>query len=461
MPAAFFALALLVLKWHLIWRYGNATPFWDQWDAEAANLYLPWISGQMGIADWLRAHNEHRILMPRILLVALFELNGREWNPLLQMAVNAVIHVVALVLLMTWLGRGLGLRAQMVLWGAGLLTLLPPFGHQSVLEGIQSAYYFFFLFSFLHLHSMATDNVFGVRWWWGLAAGVLSYLSLASGAISLLAGALVLAARSWSFRQSSGFSTRAVKSAMVASVLAVCLVIAAVWMTPTQPAHAGMRAHSLSEIFHAALIMLSWPSPVLWLGLVTIHLPWVVLLVRMVCSADWRMPHHFFMMGLGLWVTGHMAAIALARATEVEATRYLDILVVALPLNVAAWLYIRKDLQSKARILWLSLGGIWGVLVLWGCVRQLPDVRDALGHRRVTALFQEHNLRAYLCTGDMRYLEDKGVLHVPYPHPRRLARLLDMQAVRHMLPRSLYNTDPSNPRGVPGDSMCRKELPEE
>lgn len=455
----FFVLPVLSLKWLLVWRYGNATPFWDQWDAEAAYLYLPWVQGQMELADWFRAHNEHRILLPRLLLIGLFELNGGEWNPVFQMAVNAMLHVLALALLMVWLGQALGRRGRVVFWIAGLLLLLPPFGHQSVLEGIQSAYYFFFLFSFIHLHSMASDAVFCWRWWWGLVAGVLSYLSLASGSITLLSGALVLAARACSYWCSGAPSKPAVKSAVVAVLVLACMVVASVALTPTQSAHAVMRSHSLSETVHAAITLLAWPSPIRWLGLVIMQLPWVVLMIRMAFQANYRTSWHFFMMGVGLWVAGHVAAISLARATEVGATRYLDILVISLPLNMAAWLTLQHDFRSWAKTVWYSLGFLWVVLVCWGCVHQLPQVWEGLGHRRVTALAQEQNLRAYLCTGDIRYLQDQAVLHVPYPHPSRLARILQTPGVRSFLPHNIYSSDPEDPRGVPGDPMCQKRLP--
>lgn len=458
LPIVVFVAVMLALKWSLVWRYGNATPFWDQWDAEAAFLYLPWINGQMEWADWLRAHNEHRILLPRILLIGLFELNGRDWNPLLQMTVNAILHVLALTLLLLWLGRTLDKRARLVLWGAGLLTLLPPFGHQSVLEGIQSAYYFFFLFSFIHLHSMAVDEVFGWRWLWGLISGILSYLSLASGAVTLLVGALVLAARAWTYWHSGASSRYAVKSAIVASVLLGCLVVASVVMTPTQPAHAGMRSHDFSETLYAAITLLAWPSPVLWLGMITIQLPWVVLMFMMMLRVGYRTPDRFFVMGVGLWVAGHIAAISLVRASEVGATRYLDILVISLPLNIAAWLDIQGDYRSRVRAVWYGLGLLWVGLVFWGGLRQLPDIRDGLGHRRVTALEQEHNLRAFLCTGDMRNLQGKGVLQVPYPHPKRLAHILESPGVREFLPHNIYRNDPLDPRGVPGDPMCQRRV---
>ena len=60
---AAFAAMLLGAKFWLIGPYGNATPYWDQWDAEAANLYKPLLEGTLGWADLLVPQNEHHVLM--------------------------------------------------------------------------------------------------------------------------------------------------------------------------------------------------------------------------------------------------------------------------------------------------------------------------------------------------------------------------------------------------------------
>jgi hypothetical protein len=83
-----FVVLFLALRWYLVARYGSATPFYDQWDAEAAHLYTPWIEGRLGWIHLFQPHNEHRILTARILLLGLFSLIGNQWDTLLQMQVN-------------------------------------------------------------------------------------------------------------------------------------------------------------------------------------------------------------------------------------------------------------------------------------------------------------------------------------------------------------------------------------
>ena len=82
----FIVASLLIILGAKIWliaAYGNATPFWDEWDAEATGLYPRYVAGTLRLSDLLAQHNEHRILLTRLLDLALFAGSGR-WDPILQ-----------------------------------------------------------------------------------------------------------------------------------------------------------------------------------------------------------------------------------------------------------------------------------------------------------------------------------------------------------------------------------------
>ena len=97
LPYYFFAVFVVSVKFIIIHFYGNATPFWDQWSAQGLYLFLPWLQGSMGLNDLLASHNEHRIFTMRLLALGLLELNGKVWNPILEMQVNAVLHTLSLL----------------------------------------------------------------------------------------------------------------------------------------------------------------------------------------------------------------------------------------------------------------------------------------------------------------------------------------------------------------------------
>jgi hypothetical protein len=106
--------AFLVLgaKLWLIRINGSITPFWDQWDGEAIGLYEPYLSGQLTWLDLLGPHNEHRILSTRVLALLLLELSG-QWDTMLQMVGNALLHVGSVILLLIALGRIISTSAHL------------------------------------------------------------------------------------------------------------------------------------------------------------------------------------------------------------------------------------------------------------------------------------------------------------------------------------------------------------
>ena len=87
--AALF-LTILGAKLRVIQLYGTNLPFFDQWD-EARQFFKPWLEGHLTFNTWIAGHNEHRIFFTRALDWLEIQLN-HEWDPRLQMVVNAVLH---------------------------------------------------------------------------------------------------------------------------------------------------------------------------------------------------------------------------------------------------------------------------------------------------------------------------------------------------------------------------------
>ena len=90
----------LVQAW-AISRFGVNVLFWDQWDPGIAGLFLKAQRGELSLSDFTALHNEHRILVPRVLYLLLGSLSG--WNTLLEMwaewlVVCATSHGVLLLI---------------------------------------------------------------------------------------------------------------------------------------------------------------------------------------------------------------------------------------------------------------------------------------------------------------------------------------------------------------------------
>ena len=91
--AAWLAALFLVVLGAKLWvvqLYGSPLPLWDQW-YEAHRFFRPWMEGHLTWQALFAAHNEHRILLTRLLDMGVIWLNGR-WEPMVQMTINAFIH---------------------------------------------------------------------------------------------------------------------------------------------------------------------------------------------------------------------------------------------------------------------------------------------------------------------------------------------------------------------------------
>lgn len=444
---------LLVMKFQLIAFYGNATPYWDQWDAEAGLLYRPWLEGDY---DWkllFSPHNEHRILTTRLLALALLELGGQTWNPLLQMKVNAVLHVGAICVLLYFLSKVIrgGYRTALFLFAGALFSI--PFGWENTLAGFQSQFYLLLLFSFVFLWAMSVLPCFSVRWWMGLIAGVLSVFTMASGALTMLAGGLILLIRRYWFGE-----RRAVALSAIVLILGVSLL--SVHYTPTNPGHVALKAESLFAFMKALVRIVAWPASEHGEGVLFIQVPLFLLIVQILWRRTILGPRPaglVFILAMALWLYGQFASIAYGRAIGALSSRYLDLFAIGLILNFAALLFLRASVPRDSRrqrrhansaiLLWLAV-------VAFGFIKTAPNLAEDLRFKAGTGAEQEKNLRAYLCSGDIIHLVKKPLQYIPYPDSNRLKTLLDNPAIRRILPSNINETLAERKVGSDGEPFC-------
>lgn len=70
-------------------RYGVNVPFWDQW--ELVSLLDKAAVGQLGFTDFWAQHNEHRLILPRAVMLALAR--ATDWDIRYELAANVVVAV--------------------------------------------------------------------------------------------------------------------------------------------------------------------------------------------------------------------------------------------------------------------------------------------------------------------------------------------------------------------------------
>ena len=75
-----FALGLfafiLGVRWAVFDRYGMTLPEWDQWDAEGLKLLAPWFNQDGFLSALFTPHNEHRVVLTKLLNLGLTVTNG-------------------------------------------------------------------------------------------------------------------------------------------------------------------------------------------------------------------------------------------------------------------------------------------------------------------------------------------------------------------------------------------------
>jgi hypothetical protein len=66
MLVAFAAWPALVLIWTIL-AYGVNVPVADEWSPTIAGLHVKAHDGELALSDFLAQHNEHRMIVPRVI----------------------------------------------------------------------------------------------------------------------------------------------------------------------------------------------------------------------------------------------------------------------------------------------------------------------------------------------------------------------------------------------------------
>ena len=437
-----FLAVVIAAKYVLISQYGFQTPFWDQWDAEAANLYGPWLRGDLSWREFFSAHNEHRILVTRVLALTLFEWNGRVWDPILQMHVNAWLHVLAALLLLHLLTRASSTGVIVAVFAFSAIVFSIPFGWENTLAGFQSQFYFLLLFSFFFIYAASTYTTSSLKWWLAFAVGCLSALTLASGALTLLAGAVTLIFRRFVIGDQNDAS-------LVAIFLCFTVTAVTILMTPSIEGHEPLKAHSVSQFAQALMLATSWPENQIKWSFVIIQAPVVLFGVRVLVSKGLRDPYSVYLVALSVWVFLQFASIAYGRGQNVLNSRYMDIFAIGLLLNFFVIVSQCSKASALQKMPYYFFGLIWISTVTMGFASSFNQIQNELTHKFDTGVAQETNVRNYLCTKNPAFLYNKPRLHIPYPDADRLKSLIDDPVIKSTLPGNIY--EPNSDRLKPED----------
>jgi hypothetical protein len=433
-----FACALVVIgaKCWMISRYGSPTPFWDQWDAEGALLYPKYLSSTLHISDLIEPANQHRILVTRLWSLLLLELEG-YWDPVLQMIANTLVLGAAVALLIVAFRPMLDHRLWLV-FALFSTVFFIPFGWDSTLGGYLSQWYFLLLFSISGLTVIIGSAAFSPRWCLSLFLLILSFFSMAGGALTMAAAFAVTLVQLVIGRRSG-------PRELLALATLAGMTVGMVLYTPGLANDAPEKAHSAAQFLQALVTILSWPAATgtqsmikaTVLAILT-YAPGCLMALDLIRH---RLPitdRRWLPVTLIGWTSLQAVALAYGR-TDVTTSRYLDVLAVGLLANAACVLYFlsaHAEFRLQRRLA-IAAVAVWVVPVLLGARLAVKNSIRDMEDRGAQFRAQTENLRAYLVTGDIRALENKARLDIPYPDPQRLAQIASMPVIRGLLPPAL------------------------
>ena len=414
----YFAFIFIVFgaKVVIISNFGSSVPFWDQWDGQADILYRPWFEGTLRWTDLFINHNEHRIFTTRVLSLLLLYLNKGVWDPMFEMYVNAALHTGALVLLLFLLQKGLQAGTLYTVFFFASLLFAVPYGHENTLAGFQAQFYFLLLFSFIFLWAVTRFGM-GSKLWLPVIVftAILSFFSLASGALTIAAGVGTLVTR-WLC------GIQRTRSTFLLILLLIAAFAIALYFTPVVPHHAGLKAKSLLDLTIAILSAT---------GGGVLYIPVAVFMIRQFQKKPSAFDHSWFVFALCLWVVGQIIAIAYGRSTGVLSSRYLDLFAIGLLLNGYCLLLMLQEAVSGKLLKNSAL--LWLFLVVGGIGFFIPSIAKEIGEKKAACLRYEDNVRGYLETGEITFLTKAPYEEIPYPDAMRLKSFLDNKTISSIL----------------------------
>jgi hypothetical protein len=425
-PASLFLIVVSARLW-LISIFGSALPILDQWDAEAASLFKPWLDGTLHWPDLFQPHNEHRIVLSRLLALGLLQLNG-QWDALLEMTANAVLCGLVGLGTVAGLVKIIGRENRFPIFVAVMLWLALPYGHENTLWGFQSAFYFLLVFSLLAIWGLGFFPAWSGNWWLGASGAVLASVSMGSGffaaAIVLVLEIVRLVARRRRFSE-----------AAPTCLVSIVVVGLALYFRTTFSPHEALKAASAAAWLAVFARALAWPYCTVPLFVIVMYLPWAISSFFMVRREKSEFqPRAEILFALGAWVIVQAAAIAYARGEDGNiaiSSRYMDILGFGAVVNALCAVILVKATawKGKRRVIALALTALWMAGTFCGAAT-LSLRKITSGSTKEVLLPMEENVRAYVATGDLKHLDGDR----PYPGAARLAGLLDDPALRKILP---------------------------
>jgi len=421
-----FILSVFGAHCWVVWLYGSALPFWDQWD-EALYFLKPWVDGHLAWTDFVSPASDHRIIVTHLWDMFLISLNGR-WEPLLQMVANGVLHTIYAGGLAFCIWHFLGRKNAWLVCGLLLPFFILPFAGENAIWGLNSLWYFIYIFGLGAIVGLGFSRFGSWQWWVGLLAALLGLMTMATGPLAPLAVAGLILLRAIKNRQWNH---------SIVIPLSICLLFGALGVAGG--AHNGdntLKAHSFAEFIGALIRYLDWPFFKLpWMALV-IPLPLAGLLYYYFRPGFQATREAEFLLTLALWSVLQTVVLSFGRANygDVPASRYTEIFSLLLISSIFSFILLcdqwRRDRILNFNALLMPL--VYAGVIFWGLCQMSEIVVDNLIEpTRFMNVVAEERVTVFLATSN-----DNDLLEAPTirPAPKTALTVLRDSKLQSILP---------------------------
>lgn len=428
--ALFFAL-VVSSRLFFLHVYGVDLPYSDQWDSEGWNWLKPYQDGGANWSVLFLPHNEHRIVFIRLLSLALFVLNDRQWDNL----VSATVDVFFVGAVGSLAARAVLTHLSRDMWPLALLLLAAcclPCGYENLLIGFQAQIYFLIALTVLGVWLVASKplGLYTLITVGTIAAA--SLFTLASGLFTPLVFGLALALRLRA-KQQPWHAFVPLAAILLAATIAGYLLLV------TVPNHQSLHAQNPGEWFEALRAVGSWPLPASWIAFALVWLPFavgtVILLVRRESDAP-----GIAAVALGVWTALQIASIAYGRAHDMTTTvhsRYTDMLALTVLVNAFFCLrLLRYPLARAQPNVRVAVASIWLTILVGAYAAQGAIGFIAMQQFGESRQSQADTVRRYVQGINLSAIDTAMTWNLPYPDKQRLKMMLNDRTLRDILPAS-------------------------
>lgn len=403
--------------------HAGDVPYLDQWKIEGLELLRPWLAGALGPADFFLPHHEHVPVWTRLLAWLGVVFSG-QWDPPLQMTVNAALYAGGVALTTAWLLRSLDRAGALA--GTAVLVALGALPHawENSTWGFQSQFPLATLLLFLFAHGSFAPAPGTRRWWTAQAAGLAGLFTLGSMWTAPLAVAAVAA---WTApREFARW-----RAAALLAALGLALMVAIKATTPAEGALA-LTADSVQNFLALTCIHLGWPLA--WPGAAALHyLPLLVLAWR-VRGRHKTAAFDLIVLTLGAWSALQAAGLGYARGGGYIGfvSRYGDLMAIGVFANFLA-LWRLTTAHPRGRV---ALVLAWSAIVLPALVQVSQGGHVEYFHARSEsrAEIRRTAVQTYHATRDLAALSTEDVRGLLYPAPAEVAEVLDTPGMAKLIP---------------------------